>query len=90
VREGLRRTEDITPEESKTKLHPETEELDLQSPSAAAELADLDKECKTTVVWWQRRAPQTYPLPPKSDEVYGLENPKYQLYMSMQECNKEI
>jgi hypothetical protein len=28
--------------------------------------------------------------PPKSDEVYGLENPKYQLYMSMQECNKEI
>ena len=42
------------------------------------------------MVWWQRRAPQTYPLPPKSDEVYGLENPKYQLYMSMQECNKEI
>ena len=66
-------------------------ELPSSEPAAeAAEPAGLDKECKTTVVWWQRRAPQAYPLSPKSDEVYGLENPKYQLYMSMQECNKEI
>jgi len=92
----LRRTERqrVTLEKNKVKLHAEIEELDLQSSSAATELSKMDKERETTMVdndvmkLEVKRLKQI--LSSKSDEVYGLENRKFQLGMSMQERKKEI
>merc|ERR1719326_2644782 len=92
----LRRTERqrVVLQKSKAKLQAEIEELDLQSSSAAAEVEKLDKERETTMVdndvmkLEVKRLKQI--LSAKSDEVYGLENRKFQLSMSMQERKKEI
>lgn len=92
----LRRAERqrVVLQKNKVKLKAEIEELDLLSSSAAAELEKLDKERETTMVdndvmkLEVKRLKQI--LSSKSDEVYGLENRKFQLSMSMQERKKEI
>ena len=92
----LRRTERqrVDLEKTKAKVHAEIEELDLSSSAAATELSKLDKQRETTMVdndvmkLEVKRLKQI--LSAKSDEVYGLENRKFQLSMSMQERKQEI